>query len=300
MTPSSIRNAVFAGAVLIAGVAWYFQGQAVSALRIENERLTARIAAAKKERLRPVESPPAAPESADAATAELVQLRAQVEQMKRDPATSWQDRVEMLGEVLQQLPGLYVAEISLASEEDWLDSVRGSLETADDYRQALAKLREFGASRFARELQKAVVAYKKASDGKFPSEVGALEPYMSRKVDDALWRRFQVVPASTISNVRMGGEWIITQVSVVDPTYDTEMVVGPSGQGATTYGVSALTDVARRYKEAHGQAAADPALLLSYATTPREKAAIAAHIERSKLDRFSLERQQFEASQKAR
>jgi hypothetical protein len=89
--------------------------------------------------------------------------------------------------------------------------------------------------------------------------------------------RYKIAPASYVPNVKMGGDWIITQASRIDSDYDQYMVIGPDGYGTFTRNnadMGLLVALAKAYIEANGRPPNDPVLLLPYAQTPEQRAAI--------------------------
>lgn len=216
--------------------------------------------------------------------AELARLRRELAELKNSPANSWQDRVARLRQLLQRVPELAIPELQLTTEEDWLDAAKPELETEEDYRRALAKIRSMGMMRFANMARTALAQYLKNNGGQFPTDVAQLEQYMEQPVDRTVWSRYVVQPASTMRNMKMGGDWIITQRGAVDVEYDSVFAIGPYGSGMTTYSSinrqAVLAPVLKAYIAANpGKQPAHPAELLSYATTPEQKAVVEKTID---------------------
>lgn len=190
-------------------------------------------------------------------------------------------RVATLKDVFRRLPEQSIPELKLATDSDWYSAADGKLESEEDYRRALAKLRGLAEARFAKALQPALRDYIAANNGRFPTSTSELHAYASREIDASMLIRYHIVPASNISNVRMGGDVIITQTSVVDTEYDSVTVIGPRGHGstnATMPGLMKETDVVlpaiRAYKAATGKGHTDILQVLPYASTPEQQAVI--------------------------
>ncbi len=166
-----------------------------------------------------------------AARWEISRLR-QMAEPKAAPADGIAGRVAALKETLQRLPEQQIPQLAYATEADWYAAVEGALETAEDFRMAMARLRNSAYSRFAKLLQPALKEYMKANGGRFPQEALQVQPFFTTAVEPAALRNLQVVRANSIKNVRMGGEWAITQVAVVDSAFDAHIVVGPNGFGS--------------------------------------------------------------------
>jgi hypothetical protein len=167
----------------------------------------------------------------DAARQEIVRLRRAAES-KPAAADSIAGRVGALKETLQRLPEQQIPQLVYATEADWYAAVEGPLETPEDFRKAMARLRNSAYTRFGKLLQPALKDYMKANGDRFPQEVLHVQPFLTAAMDPAALQNLRVVPASSIKNVRMGGEWAITQVAVVDSEFDAHIVIGPNGLGS--------------------------------------------------------------------
>jgi hypothetical protein len=81
----------------------------------------------------------------------------------------------------------------------------------------------------------------------------------------------------------MGGDWIITEKSPIDPTVDLSWGIGPNGFGSTSYqpedvhdAITTLKPALKAYADANnGAEPKDPAEVVPYLTTPEQKAAYA-------------------------
>jgi signal transduction histidine kinase len=102
----------------------------------------------------------------------------------------------------------------------------------EGFRLAMARLRASAEARFAKILQPALKAYVDANGGAFPTDVAQLQPFLSESVPPAVLQHYKVVPASEVKSVRVGGDWAITQVSVIDSEFDSHIVIGPRGFGS--------------------------------------------------------------------
>jgi len=199
-------------------------------------------------------------------------------------------KIAALRDVLARLPEQGIPELKLATNADWHLAVEGALETAEDYRRALGKLRARAESQLAKRVQPALREYLQSNGGVFPTNTQELQLFVGGEVNREMLGRYTIVPASEIKNVRMGGEWAITQRELIDSDYDSHSVIGPNGFGATTYTVSKQREGAkimpaiRAYKAAHGANPADILQALPYAVTPEEKAIIEKWSRRAKVE----------------
>ena len=200
-------------------------------------------------------------------------------------------KIAELKELLARLPAQSIPELQLATEGDWYGAVDGELKTPEDYRRALTKLRNSAINRFAKIAQPALQAFLKASGGQFPNDATQLQPFLEGNSDPALLRRYRIAPASEITNVKMGGDWVITQTTLIDADLDSTFVIGPYGFGSTSVSPAAAKDqtvlqqVMKNYKEVTGGAFQDPLeieKLIPYASGPEQRAAIQRAAQRAK------------------
>lgn len=151
------------------------------------------------------------------------------------PINTMAGRVRELRDFISRLPDQSIPELSLATEGDWYAAVAGdgSLESAEEFRDALARLRGLAERRFAAKAMPALKAFMAANDGAFPKHTVDLAPHFEGAMAADILARYKVAPASEVPNVGMGGDWIITQTRVVDSGYDSRIVIGPRGFGTT-------------------------------------------------------------------
>ncbi|MEO6245466.1 MAG: hypothetical protein ABIQ12_08515 [Opitutaceae bacterium] len=143
-------------------------------------------------------------------------------------------KIEILKDVLARLPEQSIPELQLTKEADWYAAVEGELESTEDYRRALARLRAAGESRFASLAQPALKAYLSANNGVFPNPPSLLGAHFTDPASAAILQRYKTVPADEVKNVRVGGDWAITQINRIDSEFDSYSVIGPRGHGAFT------------------------------------------------------------------
>lgn len=198
---------------------------------------------------------------------------------------AWLTRVNQLKEQLALKPEAQIPELRLLTEKDWLEAARGTMETEEDYRGALSYLRSIAETKMVQALQPAITKFAKANHGQFPTELSQLQQNLQAPIDDTMLQRWEIAPSMKVSNVGMGGDWIITQNSVVDPDRDTCWVVGPNGYGSTSWkgrvdSRQALADLRtldpayQAYRDANGgKEPGDVSQLVPYLTTDEQRAA---------------------------
>lgn len=167
----------------------------------------------------------------DALVQENRRLRAKAEATPPGAATGSTGKVAELRDVFARLPEQAIPELALATDGDWYSAVDGPLETPEDFRLALSKLRTAAEGRFAKLLQPALRNYLEDNSGRFPTEPIELASYFRDRIDPIFLQRYKVVPADEVKSVRVGGEWALTQRSLVDSKYDSRIVIGPFGFG---------------------------------------------------------------------
>ena len=188
---------------------------------------------------------------------------------------SWLAKLGQLRQAFQRSPDKSIPEIQLLTQQDWLDAAKDKIETEDDMRRAMGHLRNAAESTVAGLLQPALEQYLKANEDKFPTDLAQLQAYLKTPLDPAILQRFGIFPADAVRNVRMRGDWIITQKTFVDPEYDTHFVLGPNGHGTTSYmqtPLDILMPALQAFSAANGgQTPKDPSELQPYITTPDQQ-----------------------------
>jgi RNA polymerase sigma factor (sigma-70 family) len=273
MNTSILKTGVAVAAAGICAGGWLWQHH-------ENTRLQGQIASLQAQlKPTPRATRVAAPSPDDTATtADFARLSAQVAALQGNAAASWQERADVLKELMTQCPEAQIPELEIATPEDWLDATKDPLKTDADYRRALAKVRTAVVMRFCQKLMsEALPAYRKQNGGTFPTDPAQLEPFFTNPVGPQVWQHYKIVPASRVPNLFMGGDVILTLKSPNDPDYDTQIALGTQGFGTTTFRTSILQPVTEAYRAANpGKPPSSPAALLPYAKTDAQRSAIKA------------------------
>ena len=168
---------------------------------------------------------------------ELARLKASDANSANDPvesaAKSWLARVNLLKERVAQRPAAQIPEFQFLTKDDWLNAAREDIGTDTDDRKVMSDLRRAAENKFVSLLQPALRQYMQANNSQFPTDLSQLQSFFESPVGDAVLQRWKIAPADEVPNVRIGGDWIVTQKSPVDEEYDSRLVVGPNGSGAT-------------------------------------------------------------------
>jgi hypothetical protein len=125
-----------------------------------------------------------------------------------------------------------------------------------------------------------------ANPGQFPTDLSQLQPYFNPPVDPSILQRWEVAPKAAVPSLGMGGDWIITQVAIVDADYDERYGVGLGGYGTASPQDNSPAGILRPVFEAYttannGTLPADISQLVPYATTPEQQAALQLAIKRA-------------------
>ena len=198
-------------------------------------------------------------------------------------ATSWQGRVKLLKQYLEQNPITRIVELQLATEQDWLAAAREKLETERDYRLAMGRLRRAAEEKWAALLKEALTKYLDAHQQQFPTTLSQLQPHFAAPVDEALLERYAILPSETLPGLAMGGKWLITQTYPLDGEYDSRAgitergwsMTGPRCWNDSVAVERALQEVMQAHAAAHaGQGPGDVSEILPYASTPEQQRAV--------------------------
>jgi RNA polymerase sigma factor (sigma-70 family) len=222
---------------------------------------------------------------------ELGRLRDKASQASRDDPTAlaakeWLARVSRLKERLQQTPKAKIPEFQYLTDQDWLNVAKDELNTDEDYRRALSRLRYAAEGTFVTtELRPALMQYANANNGQFPTDLSQLQPYFNPPVDGAMLQRWEIAPESTVRSVNMG-ETMITEIAAVDSDNDSRYVIGINSYGVAgpqawdpsnspQVVLNVLKPVMQAYMDANnGQQPTDPSQLTPYVTTPEQQTAL--------------------------
>ena len=200
----------------------------------------------------------------------------------RSAAKTLLERINKLKQKLSETPSATIPEFAFLKEEDWVDTVRGNLDSEADFRKAFSRLRSDGERRFLEAMQTALLKYLKANNEQFPTELSQVKPYFETPPTEEMLERYQIMAAESMNHVLNAGDWLITQRTPIDPENDTQWSLGRNGLGAASYrDAQALNTLAPAMKaftaaastNSDGRVAFSPQQLLPYLTTPEEKAA---------------------------
>lgn len=189
-------------------------------------------------------------------------------------------KITALRDMFARLPEQSVPELVFVTDGEWHMAVDGKLDTPEDFRRAMARVRSFAQDHFAKALYPAILEYRKANGGKFITDTAQLQPYLAAEITPEMLQRYELVPDGAVRSVRMGGQSALT-APLIDSEYDTHVVIGPMGWGtASSTQTAAMRDVnvimpaIRAYRADHPEGYSEMLTLLPYATTPEQRTII--------------------------
>jgi RNA polymerase sigma factor (sigma-70 family) len=208
--------------------------------------------------------------------AELLKLRGEVAALRNranDPSEkagrTVAAKVKLLKQRLEQMPDKNIPELQFVTEKDWADAVwNGNLDTDDDVREAMSKLRETAENVFLNEMMKA--AFKKylaANNNILPADLFQLKPYFDAPVTDAMLQRYQLLQSGTPDN----SADLVKLAVYADPDYDSNHGMSINGAwGGRFNTVSGAVQIAAEAfaKNNNGQMPGDPSQIISYLKNP--------------------------------
>ena len=148
-------------------------------------------------------------------------------------------RAGRLNAQFQRQPEMDIPELQYLDEGDWLHFAKeADLDSEIGMRKALADVRKQAKDRFAPIAMQAFGEFTKASGGQPPLSLEQLRPYFPDSVDSSLLNRYQLIPAPV--GTQLGSLMILSEKAPVDPEYDTQFMIGPTGWSSFGIGMGYL------------------------------------------------------------
>ncbi len=236
---------------------------------------------------------------------ELLKLRSEMTRLRRDSQElaqlksnaakngteledkAWLDRVGRLKQKMEQTPEAKIPELQFLTEQDWLYAANHKLDTDEDYRAALAELRQRGEGAFLGLADKALRKYLEANSGQFPADLSQLDSYFDDpSVANILQQRYKIVPAKSIPQAGEQGDWLITlkvQDSGSQWGLGQQGVTGTSAEDFDTMAIlaPAMQAAIDAAPTINGSKKITMQQVLPYLTTPEQKAAYQRLMQRN-------------------
>jgi RNA polymerase sigma factor (sigma-70 family) len=176
-------------------------------------------------------------------------------------------RAAQLKQRLGQMPDKKIPELQFLAEKDWLDAVGNPVETDEDVREALRKLRESAKINFGSKMQQALRQFVDANAGALPTDLSQLQPYFAAPVDPALLARYQLTQTGNLSDYGKDQRFIAETAPPVDDEYDSRFEFGLGGRDSHSVNKTedALEAAATAYANANnGLLPRDPSQVVPY------------------------------------
>jgi len=193
--------------------------------------------------------------SLDAVTAQISQLRAELDRLNQQAESahqelatlyaandheggatqeveikSWLARLKRIKLLFAQRDDQRIPELQFLGDREWLlIGKTAKLDTDEHIREALAKARNDARWIFARRMNDALSKYKKAFNNELPPATLALAPYFSVPVDESLLRRYELVASGKVQSGRAGAIPAIREKTPIDPDYDNRVQIHANG-----------------------------------------------------------------------
>ena len=199
---------------------------------------------------------------------------------------AWAQRVVSLKKWLSSRPEASIPELRLLSEADWLGVAKDHerLETELQFRKAMSQIRGVAERKVADELNRALRGFQQAQEGRMPTELNQLLPYLATPLDESVLSRWTMAHPSTIGGLGLTGDTMITQRAPVDDVFDRRFGIGANGYANTDFLTSlsgeVLDRVNRAYQAAHeGEWPDEISALLPFAKTAEEATVVRKFID---------------------
>jgi RNA polymerase sigma factor (sigma-70 family) len=180
----------------------------------------------------------------------VAQLEAAEARRRNDPmaaaAEDWLGREKILKDYLAQHPEEKIPELQYATDTDWLSASDGmEFNSTNDLENAAQGLKFTAESDVGQKVEKALMEYSQANNGKFPGSLSELQPYCDPDIGNLLEQLYEIVPSSIVhdtpsitgNGVRMTtdvppnilGQWVITRKVRPNPTSTSRFAIFAGG-----------------------------------------------------------------------
>lgn len=148
-----------------------------------------------------------------------------------DELEEWTMKVDRIAAYLELNESFWIPELELLTLEDWLDGAKHAiLHNEADFRRSLSHLRSAAKHKLLPVIKKALDAYTKNNDGKFPTDAMDLLEYADATLDPAILKRYYVSQAGDHPFIgHVSGESVLIEDGSVDPVWDTQFYVSERG-----------------------------------------------------------------------
>lgn len=206
--------------------------------------------------------------SSNQATPELLKLRAEIAQLRRqlaqspgnaintnDPFTasvlSLTTKAAELNQYLQRMPEKSIPELRFLSENDWLTAAKeAKFDNDSGIRMALSHLR--GLAKTKMPMGGALSSYIFSHDGQLPTDVSQLksslilqmpayDPTRDDAIVDSILSRYKLVRSGNVKDLPSDA-WILVEKAPVDPGYDSKARYANGRSSVSNIGIGEAPD----------------------------------------------------------
>ena len=191
---------------------------------------------------------------------------------------AWLSRVTRLKECLAQMPEKIIPEMRFLTPNDWLTvTLNNQLQTEAQVRLALTNLRRMAKTKpeIFQNLPEAMKSYGENHDGRSPTEVAQLRPYLNPLLDDDILQRYEFIPVSASFWPEMPatkGQIVLHEKVAVDDDYDVLAEFAAGGVNfqivSNNLGKTVSEATAAFTKDHNGQEPTAAGQVLPYVTGP--------------------------------
>lgn len=139
------------------------------------------------------------------------------------------NRVQWLKDLFAANPSQAVPELKYLNEAKWRGLVEYDQHNKDpDNTQLLSSARTVAQADFMMlTLYPALAQFLKQNQGQFPTDLAQLQPYFTTPVDSATLQDWTILPMTSLQpELRIEGDWAITQKAPVNSALDQRLVMG--------------------------------------------------------------------------
>ena len=185
--------------------------------------------------------------------AEAAQLRSTIESARQsakvssetnDPVAamveSWIAALNRIRATVERTPEAVIPEFRLLGERDWWNAAK-HIAAGMDEREVLSGMRFSARNQFVQLVQPALQKYVQTHDSQFPTDLAQLHPYLQSPVDDAVFERWKIVPASEFPDLQSQDSnreatHVVTQrAAPIDEADGTRWLIQPNALTQTDF-----------------------------------------------------------------
>jgi hypothetical protein len=149
-------------------------------------------------------------------------------------AQRYAEQVGRLRDRLQANRAEMTPELTFLSDNDWRDVANQEMADDDDsFRKAASMARGWAENRLVNDvLHPALQQYARDHNGQPPSQLSELRPYFTTSVDEAVLRRWEIVPANQLADymarqaLSPGEDRLVALKAPINPELDMPTVCG--------------------------------------------------------------------------